>query len=506
MKRGIWIALLAAPMSPLACGSSSPDAANSPDAGSGGVGGGVETAGTLSTSAGSGGSSGAAAGSVGGVGAAGATNAGGTETARGGSGGNAGAQDLGGSAGASTTAGGGAGTSSGAGNAGQAGIAGAAGAAGTIGTWSGEFPTFTRHEIAEFTDGYYAAAMDVDGDGKPDVAALSSSRSQLVWYRNPNWEKFGITTGTQQFICMAPEDVDDDGDLDLAIASEFDMNDTNAGGTVYWVEAPEDPTTNQEWSLHAIDEVPTSHRLRWGDIDGDGKRELLDLPLFGIGSSAPEHVGPVELTAYAIPADPKGTWEPQVLDDTLLEVAHGLSVVDWNGDAAADILTASNAGVYLFQPSLSATPRQLGVGDDGARPDRGSSEVGLGSLGGDRFIATIEPWHGTDAVVYTPGASESDTWERHVIGSEFERGHALAVADFNGDGFDEIVGGDQNGGGALMIFRYVPSSKEWERIDIDMGGVAVIGVDISDIDGDGAPDIVAIGGSSNNLVWYENSR
>ncbi len=84
---------------------------------------------------------------------------------------------------------------------------------------------------------------------------------------------------------MAPYDVDADGRTDLAIASEFSMTDTEGGGSVYWVEAPDDPT--QTWTLHPIDEVPTSHRLRWGDIDGDGKNELLNLPLFGVGSSRP---------------------------------------------------------------------------------------------------------------------------------------------------------------------------------------------------------------------------
>ena len=34
--------------------------------------------------------------------------------------------------------------------------------------------------------------------------------------------------------------------------------------------------------------------------------------------------------------------------------------------------------------------------------------------------------------------------------------------------------------------------------------MAVSGMDISDINGDGAPDILAIGRATNNVVWYEN--
>ena len=57
-----------------------------------------------------------------------------------------------------------------------------------------------------------------------------------------------------------------------------------------------------------------------------------------------------------------------------------------------------------------------------------------------------------------------------------------------------------------MIYRYLPSSDSWEKIPLDIGGVAVSGLYISDINGDGALDIVAIGGATDNVVFYENSR
>jgi aldos-2-ulose dehydratase/isomerase family protein/VCBS repeat protein len=373
--------------------------------------------------------------------------------------------------------------------------------------WSSDFPTFTKHEIASFSSGYATVVVDIDHDGKLDVVALSSASAGLVWFKNPTWDKFTITTAAKQLIFVAPNDVDGDGDVDLAFISDFDMNNTTAGGTVSWAESPGDPTTSQDWALHKIGAIPTSHRLRWADLDGNGKKELLDLPLFGEGSTGTAHAGAVKLTAFTIPSDPKGTWMSKVLDDKHLEVAHGLEIVDWDGDKADDILTAANDGVQLFRPSLGGDATHLGAGEDGQAPDKGSSEVALGSLGGARFFATIEPWHGTDGVIYTPGASTDALWTRQVLGSDFEHGHGMVAADFNGDGFDEVVGGGGQGKLAELIYRYVPSSKMWEKIELDMGGVAVSCIDVKDINGDGAPDIVVIGGSpTNNLVWYENSR
>jgi hypothetical protein len=372
--------------------------------------------------------------------------------------------------------------------------------------WSATFPTFVAHTIASFSSGYATVIADIDGDQKPDVVALSSASAGLVWFKNPSWQKYTVTTRASQLIYTAPYDVDSDGDLDLALLSDFDMNDTTSGGTVAWVENPGDPTTNQDWSIHDIDAVPTSHRLRWADIDGDGQKELLNLPLFGVGSSAPAHEGPVELKAYAIPSDLGADWNERVLDDTHLAVAHGLTVVDFDGDEAEDVLTAANDGVYLFRPALSAAGEHLGAGKSGDAPNRGSSEVGLGSLGGARFLATIEPWHGTDTVIYTLGASAAEPWTRQTLGADLEHGHGLVVGDLNGDGYDEIVAGGGQGALTQLIYRYVPSSNTWEKIELDVGGVAVSGMDAQDMNGDGTLDIVTIGGSpTNNVVWYENT-
>jgi hypothetical protein len=83
----------------------------------------------------------------------------------------------------------------------------------------------------------------------------------------------------------------------------------------------------------------------------------------------------------------------------------------------------------------------------------------------------------------------------------------MAAGDFNGDGFDEVVGGGGQGEMAQYIFRYQPTSREWDQIELDVGGVAVSGIEVADINSDGALDIVSIGGSpTNNVVWYENSR
>ena len=69
------------------------------------------------------------------------------------------------------------------------------------------------------------------------------------------------------------------------------------------------------------------------------------------------------------------------------------------------MLTASYEGVNLSDRDGRASGRgtQLGAGNqDNPKGNRGASEIKLGKLkGGTKFIATIEPWHGNQVVVYT---------------------------------------------------------------------------------------------------------
>ena len=90
-----------------------------------------------------------------------------------------------------------------------------------------------------------------------------------------------------------------------------------------------------------------------------------------------------------------------------------------------------------------ADERQIRVEDAGPTQARADAcrlalhrgEVEVGRLGERDFVATIEPWHGPQVVVYR---EEAGSWERQVV-DEIGSGHTIVTADFDGDGRDEIV-------------------------------------------------------------------
>jgi len=168
------------------------------------------------------------------------------------------------------------------------------------------------------------------------------------------------------------------------------------------------------------------------------------------------------------------------------------------------MFTASFDGVHRYEGKEGGVVKsQLGVGNRGARPTQGSSEVGIGRAGPEiRFAATIEPWHGNEVVVYAGREEDLLPWPRTVIDRSLVDGHGLVCLDADGDGADDIVAGGRGGAHALLLFRWRDGA--WQRHVIDPGGVAVAGLTVADINGDDRPDLVATGTSTHNVVWYEN--
>ncbi len=362
---------------------------------------------------------------------------------------------------------------------------------------------FREHLIATLPGVYQCAVADINGDGKPDVLGLSSGKNEIAWYENPTWQKHVITTATRGNIDLAAYDLNGDGKLELAVASAFDLNNTRQGGRLQWFAQP--INANEEWTGHDFANIPTAHRLRWADWDGNGKKELVVVPILGEGATPPNYALPVAITGYAFANGKARTYTI----DRSLTVAHGMRILDFDGDGRDDLLVASYEGVTWFAPEGKGANRTwrktlLASGEQNMPPKRGSSEIDRGWLKGKRpFLATIEPWHGNEVVVYTLPSNGKGLWQRHVIDTTLEDGHALGCVDLDGDGQSEIIAGYRGGTHNLYGYRCVDAEgAKWERFTLDVGGMGGSGLVIADINGDKRPDIICCG--SNIIKWYEN--
>lgn len=379
-----------------------------------------------------------------------------------------------------------------------------------------DFPKFEGQEIDPDVGNvcYAVTTADVDADGRPDVVAVTEDA--VVWFHNPDWKKQDVLRGqtARDNVCIAAHDIDADGKIDFALGAGWQPANTQGGGTLQWLGRD----ATGAWKVHPIGSEPTLHRIRWGDVKGTGKPQLLVAPLQGRGTKGPNwgEGNGVRVLAFDVPADPaRGPWTHEVVDDALHTI-HNLQAVDLDDDSRIDVLLSAWEGVFVARRSSDGhwSRTKLGAGNQETGPFKGASEIKLGRLAdGRRYIATIEPWHGHQVVVYTPKDGDGP-WDRRVIDEPVAWGHAVWCADLDGDGDDEIIIGQRDPnkdasavkGPGVRVYDPKPETRplEFERHVIDDGGVAVEDLLAADLDGDGRPEIIAGGRATHNVKIYRN--
>jgi hypothetical protein len=356
---------------------------------------------------------------------------------------------------------------------------------------------FLEHTIAtDLRGGYQVVATDLNRDGRPDLIALASGLQELVWFENPGWQRRVLAENLSRMINCAPVDVDADGIPEIVVASGFSNQAKNSVGNVSVITHRGDP--RQPWSVREIDRLTTSHRLRVADIDGSGRKVVINAPLTGANAGAPDYRDRAPLVFYR-----PGEWKRELISDANEGVVHGIHVTNWDRDRRDEILTASFVGLHLFKLGREGkwTRIEVAKGDPAQWPKSGSSDVTVGTLGRERYLAAIEPWHGNQIAIYR---RQKSAWLRQVIDDSLVDGHTIAAADLNGDGRDEVIAGFRGQGRSVFVYYSDAKGDRWSKEVLDNGGIAAAACAVADLNGDRRPDIACIGSATTNLKWYEN--
>lgn len=358
---------------------------------------------------------------------------------------------------------------------------------------------FRTHTISDqLKSGYQVVAVDLTRDGRKDLIALTEGMQELVWFEAPDWNRHVLIDGVRNMSSMAAHDVDGDGIPELALGYFFSGRPVAQPGLVNILRHTGNP--RERWTMTRIDEVPTVHRLRWIDMDGSGRKVLLNGPM--VNPSEPEVSGDNPVPVYIY--HPGDDWRRETLTETPRGYLHGLTVADWDGRGPHNLLTASSEGIHVWrhQAGGSWEGERLTEGNPEPWPRAGSADVVVGHTADRRFMAAIEPYHGNIVAVYT---ERDGTWERRVIDDSIVTGHALTMADFDGNGRDDIVVGFRGEGHQLYVYTADDdSATAWTRHVLDDGNMAAAACIAEDIMGSGHPDIACMGSGTSNLRVYEN--
>ncbi|MBX3436059.1 MAG: VCBS repeat-containing protein [Planctomycetaceae bacterium] len=353
---------------------------------------------------------------------------------------------------------------------------------------------WTRHVIHEGEATYVAIAADFTGDGRPDVISHSGGKTRL--FVAPEWSEHIIDeTPGYGFIHGETFDVDGDGDPDFIGARYMP-------GLIVWLERPDDPTAGP-WTARIVDDQLNGiHGVLIGDVDQDGKLDLL------ANSAQPAGPHPNSAAWLKVPPEPRRAerWMRFIFaDQDAPGLSHYLGFGDVNGDGRPDIALAAKGGeedpLGLGEwfawweapndPRLPFKKHRL----PGRHP--GATNIQQADLNGDGkvdFLASCG--HGRGLVWF-----ESPSWEVHEINTDLLAPHCLQVVDLDGDGDidaatcayeSEVVAWFENDGRGGFTTHVIGQNQ------------AAYDIRAIDMDGDGDLDLLIAGQNSNNVVWYEN--
>jgi hypothetical protein len=351
--------------------------------------------------------------------------------------------------------------------------------------------TLVSHTIAtDLRGGYQVLAADLNKDKRADLVVVPISKSgEVYWFEAPSWTRHVLATVPLSIYADA-HDIDSDGIPEIALASGWSTNTAVSSGDMSLLTHGADVTA--PWTVKPFDKIPTSHRVRWIDAEGTGRKFLINAPLAGAGGNEPDYKDRASIYAY----DPRD-FKRQLVTDQDEGVIHGLYVVDWDGNGKEALLSASFEGIHVHRFANGKWQRtRLTAGNPEPRPRNGSSDVTVIRSKAGRQLAAIEPWHGNQVVIYS---GKGDTWgQRTVIDDTLNDGHTLQSGDLDGDGVDEIVAGYRRAG----VNVYWHNGSSWSKVVIEQKTMGASGCTLAHLNGDARLDLACLGSST--LKWYEN--
>ena len=325
--------------------------------------------------------------------------------------------------------------------------------------WEG--PEFkTRHEYypalpfdpLSYSDNFLSFSHDFNGDGWTDILVLGWPGIDASWYENPGvggkmWRRH---------VVFLPVDNESPTFGDLLGKGQPALICMSAGRIGYATFAPKDPV--RPWTFHPISPPGTwqryTHGLGFGDVNGDGRNDIL------------EKDGWWEQPA-ALANDP--VWKQHKFP--FAGAARGgaqMFVYDVNGDKLPDVITSIDAhgyGISWFEQQRSAE----------------------------------------GAISFRPHVITSTKADEKIAGVQFSQPHAMALADFDGDGLlDLLTGkrwwahgpkGDVDPLGTPVLYAFVLRRAADGKASFvphlleDTTGVGTQ-VAAADVNGDGRPDVV----------------
>ena len=340
---------------------------------------------------------------------------------------------------------------------------------------------------------------DLDGDGKVDLAVANKSENNISILINTSTSgvisyapKIDYPASSSSFISIG--DIDGDGKLDIVI--------TNTNVTPNMISIFRNISTPGTIAFTEYD-IPTllfPGKVTIGDIDGDGKPDLLlAYPTIGLKIGYFRNTSTPGLISF-----------DSELDIVTKGVANAISIGDIDGDGKPDLVVTditsnifsvfrntSTIGSISFDPRLDFTtgnsPLTAAIGDlDGD----GKADVAL-TWGYPAFVSIFRN-------TSIPGSiSFSGSQDYPMI----DLANDIQISDLDGDGKPEVVPIVENSTPSYISElnnTSTPGNISFAPVVNYLTGLNPFSGAVVDIDGDGMPDLLSANATSGTISILKN--
>ena len=360
--------------------------------------------------------------------------------------------------------------------------------------------TFQRLQLSDQFFGEGATSVDIDRDGHTDLI------SGPYWYAGPDF------TDRNEFYDPKPFDINGYSDNFFAFAHDFNGDQWQdilvigfPGKEAFWFENPQDKSGSQaksgHWQRHLAFAEIDNESPTFQDLTGDGRPELV----FNTGGQ----LGYAEIPRN----DPTTPWQFHSFspDRGYERFTHGLGVGDINGDSRADLLekngwweqpatlTDAEWAFHAVQFSEAGGSQMYAYDLDGD----GDNDVITCTYAHGYGLSWFENREENGVRSFRKHPIMGDKPEDNDYGVVFSQLHALAMADIDHDGIEDIVtgkrfwahGGHDPGGHDPAVsywFKTVREAGKVRFLPYPIDGNSGVGtqVVVTDLNNDSWPDVV----------------
>ena len=347
---------------------------------------------------------------------------------------------------------------------------------------------FEYHEIGKF--GVLmgqTALVDVNNDGYLDW--VFGMRGEMYWYQyvSPSeWKLRELGKGAKTDVGGCALDVNGDGWIDFVVGDS-------------WYENTGNPE-NELFILHNKKMLHRAHDVVAVDVDGDGIQDVVQL-------------ANRSLVWYRIPENHDADWDSIYIGPGIHGGIDPLGFGDLDGDGDIDIVRGDAWFENIDGKGQEWVQHDVLIPLGGSRPDKYGLclKTWVLDMNNNGLLDIVQAECDTEngRVFWWENVNNGENFIYHQIsgdstGQDF---HSLAIADFNGNGYMDVLSGGgplTQGTHKLFIWENVKGDgSEWKE-HLILEGKRVHEAVVADVDGDGDIDIVTKAWSGDLHFYLEN--